>query len=209
MWPISKQQSWLCCFYLEPPHFTYKSPCPLIVRESQPLGIRLLPFFLHLWSPDSEIKQTFPFYQLYLLIGFTGQAPGYLTFGHNLWLKHTANRDRVQVSRKRFQGSKNNLEIGFSSIQLLSRIWLLVIPWTVAHQASLSVTNSWGLLKLMSIELVIPSNHLILCCPLLLLLQSFPASGSFQMSQFFALSGYQVEIRWFSYFRLNAVKIEF
>ena len=209
MWPVSKQQSWLCCFYLEPPHFTYKSPCPLIVRESQPLGRILLPFSLHLWSPDSEIKQTFPFYQLYLLIGFTGQAPGHLTFGHNLWLKHTANRDRVQVSRKRFPGSKNNLEIGFSSVQLLSHIWLLVTPWTAARQASLSITNSRGLLKLMSIELVIPSNYLILCRPLLLLLQSFPASGSFQMSQFFALSDYQVEIGWFSYFRWNAVKIEF
>ena len=53
-------------------------------------------------------------------------------------------------------------------IQLLSHLRLFVTPWTAAHQASLSITNSWGLLKLMSIALVIPSNYLILCCPLLL-----------------------------------------
>ena len=49
------------------------------------------------------------------------------------------------------------------------RVWLFVTPWTAAHQASLSITNSWSLLKLMSIESVMPSNHLILCRPLLLL----------------------------------------
>ena len=57
----------------------------------------------------------------------------------------------------------------FSSAQLLSNIWLFETPWTAAHQASLSITNSQSLLKLMSIELVMPSNHLILCHPLLLL----------------------------------------
>jgi len=54
-----------------------------------------------------------------------------------------------------------------SLVQLLSRVWLFVTPWTAAHQASLSITNSWSLLKLMSIESVMPSNHLILCRPLL------------------------------------------
>ena len=56
----------------------------------------------------------------------------------------------------------------FSSVQLLSRVWLFAIPWTAAHQASLSITNSWSLLKLMSIESVMPSNHLILYRPFLL-----------------------------------------
>ena len=56
----------------------------------------------------------------------------------------------------------------FSSVQLFSRVWLLATPWTAAHQAFLSITNSQSLLKLMSIELVMPSNHLILCRPLLL-----------------------------------------
>ena len=54
-------------------------------------------------------------------------------------------------------------------VQLFSCVWLFVTPWTAAHQASRSITNFWSLLKLMSIELVMPSNHLILCRPLLLL----------------------------------------
>ena len=62
-----------------------------------------------------------------------------------------------------------------SSVLLLSRVRLFVTPWTVAHQASLSITNSQSLLKLMSIELVMPSNHLILCRPLLLLPSIFPS----------------------------------
>ena len=57
----------------------------------------------------------------------------------------------------------------FSSVQLLSHVRLFVNPWTSACQASLSITNSWSLLKLMSIQLVMPSNHLILYCPILLL----------------------------------------
>ena len=55
-----------------------------------------------------------------------------------------------------------------SSVQSLSPVWLFVTPWTAVHQASLSITNSRSLLKLMSIQLVMISNHLILCCPLLL-----------------------------------------
>ena len=61
------------------------------------------------------------------------------------------------------------------SVQSLSHIRLFATPWTAVHQASLSITNSRSLLKLMSIELVIPSNHLILCCPLLLLPSVFPS----------------------------------
>ena len=61
------------------------------------------------------------------------------------------------------------------SVQSVSCVQLFVTPWTVAHQASLSIINSWSLLKLMSIESVMPSNHLILCRPLLLLLSIFPS----------------------------------
>ena len=61
------------------------------------------------------------------------------------------------------------------SVQLLSRVQLFVTPWTAALQASLSITNSQSLLKLMSTELVMPSNHLILCCPLLLRPSIFPS----------------------------------
>ena len=62
-----------------------------------------------------------------------------------------------------------NSSVQFSSVQLLSRVQLFVTPWIAAHQASLSTTNSRSLLKLMPIESVMPSSHLILCCPLLLL----------------------------------------
>ena len=63
----------------------------------------------------------------------------------------------------------------FSSVQLLSRIWLFVTPRIAACQASLSITNSWSLLRLMSVESVMPSNHLILCLPLLLPPSIFPS----------------------------------
>ena len=59
---------------------------------------------------------------------------------------------------------------------MLSRVRLFATPWTAAHQASLSITNSWSLLKLMSIESVMPANHLILCCPLLFLPSIFPSN---------------------------------
>ena len=62
-----------------------------------------------------------------------------------------------------------------SSVQSLSRVWLFVTPWTAARQASLSITNSRSLLKLMPIEMVMPSNHLILCRPLFLLPSAFPS----------------------------------
>ena len=63
----------------------------------------------------------------------------------------------------------------FSSVQLLSHVQLFETPWTAACQASLSITNSQSLLKFMSIESVMPSNHFILCCPLLLLPSIFPS----------------------------------
>ena len=62
-----------------------------------------------------------------------------------------------------------------TSVQSLSHVRLFVTPCTAAHQASLSITNSWSLLKLMSIELVMPSNHLIFCLPLLLPPSIFPS----------------------------------
>ena len=65
--------------------------------------------------------------------------------------------------------------VSFSSVQSLSRVWLFVTPWTTACQASLSITNCQSLSKPMSIESVMPSNHLILCHPLLLLPSIFPS----------------------------------
>ena len=68
-----------------------------------------------------------------------------------------------------------NMSREINSVQLLSRVRFFATPWTVAGQASLSITNSWSLSKLMSIESVMPSNHLILCRPLLLLPSIFPS----------------------------------
>ena len=75
-----------------------------------------------------------------------------------------------------FTGSSvvKNLPAMQDSVQLLSCVWIFVTPWTMACQASLSFTISWSLLKLMSIELVMPSHHLILCHPLFLLPSIFP-----------------------------------
>ena len=66
-------------------------------------------------------------------------------------------------------------KIQFSSVQLLSRVWLFATPWTAIHKTSLSITNTRSLLKFMSIASVMPFNHLILCCPLLLLPSIFPS----------------------------------
>ena len=76
-----------------------------------------------------------------------------------------------------------------SSVQLLSCVRLFVTPWTAACQASLSITNSRSLLKLMSIQSIMPSNPLILLSSCL---QSFPGSGSFPMSQFFTSGGLSI-----------------
>ena len=81
----------------------------------------------------------------------------------------------------------------FSSVQLLSCVWFFATPWIAARQASLSITNSQSLPKPMSIESVMPSNHLSsvtpFSCP-----QSFPAAGSFQMSQLFASGGQSIGV---------------
>ena len=79
----------------------------------------------------------------------------------------------------------------FSSVQLLSHV-----PLFVTHQASLSITNSWSLLKLMSIESVMPSNHLILCCPLLLLPSIFPSIRVFSKES-------ALHIRWPKYWSFS------
>ena len=81
-----------------------------------------------------------------------------------------------------------------NSVQSLSPVWLLVTPWTTVFQASLSITNSWSLLKLMSIKLVMPSNHLILCRPLLLPPSIFPSIRVFSMSQFFTSGGQSIGV---------------
>ena len=84
------------------------------------------------------------------------------------WSKCKSNGD-VAGTVKKHQLLYHTFEVLFSSVQSLSRVWLFATPWTAAQQASLSITNSRSSLKLMSIESVMPSSHLILCHPLLLL----------------------------------------
>ena len=84
----------------------------------------------------------------------------------------------------------------FSSVQFLSHVWLFSIPWAAARQASLSITNSQSWLKLMSIESVIPSNHLILCRPLLLLPSVFPSIRVFSNES-------ALRIRWPKYWSFS------
>jgi len=80
-----------------------------------------------------------------------------------------------------------SISIWFSSIQALSHVWLFATPWTAARQASLSITNSRSLLKLRSVESVMPSNHLILCCTLILLPSIFPSIRVFSNESAFEL----------------------
>ena len=86
--------------------------------------------------------------------------------------------------------------VQFSSVQFSCSVsvWLFATPWIAAHQASLSIINSWSSLKLMSIESVMPSSHLILCRPLSSYPQSLPASESFPMSQLFAWGGQSIGV---------------
>ena len=84
--------------------------------------------------------------------------------------------------------------VQFSSFQLFSHIQLFAIPWTAAHQASLYITNSQTLLKLTSIKLVMPSNHLILCLQLLFPFSIFPSIRVFLMSQFFSSGGQSIGV---------------
>ena len=80
-------------------------------------------------------------------------------------------------------------QLQFSSVQSLSRVWLFVTPWIAARQASLSITNPRSSLRLMSIESVMPSSHLILCHPFSSCPQSLPASKPFPMSELFPWGG--------------------
>ena len=86
--------------------------------------------------------------------------------------------------------------VQFSSVQSLSRVRLSVTPWTAAHQASLSITSSQSLLKLMSTESVMPSNPLILCRPLLLLPSIFPSIRVFSNES-------ALHIRWPKYWNFS------
>ena len=99
----------------------------------------------------------------------------------------------IRILLHNFSGGK---QLRFSPVQSLSCAQFFATPWTAACQASLSITNSWSLLKFTSIELVMPSNHLVLCRPLLLLPSIFPSSRVFSKESGFL-------IRWTKYWSFS------
>ena len=101
-----------------------------------------------------------------------------------------------QICKWYLAGIQQHDRITFVVVQSLGHIWLFVTPWTAAHQASLSFTISWNLLKLMSIESVMPSNHLVLYRSLLLLPSIFPRIRVFSNEQ-------ALHIRWPKYLSLS------
>ena len=107
------------------------------------------------------------------------------------WKRRWAIRQIITVEASANPMGSSGAEIAFSVqfSSVLSRVRLFVTPWTAARQASLSITNSLSLLRLVSIESVMPSNHLILCHPLLLLPSVFPASGCFPVTWLFTSGG--------------------
>ena len=107
-----------------------------------------------LFSPYTQYMTVFPLWKIILI---TITIISYLIF------------IIINITNLNLHLSITPLSVQFSSVQLLSRVQLFATPWISAHQASLSITNTWSLLKLMSIESVMPSSHLILCHPLLLL----------------------------------------
>jgi len=117
------------------------------------------------------------------------------------------NEDREGVSMKKYKHNSGMLEFGVCSwnlkvvlsfvvVQSLSGVWLFATWWTAACQASLSFTISWSLLRLMFIELILPSNHLILCHPLLLTPSVFPSIRVFS-------SDSALRIRWPKYWSFS------
>ena len=107
---------------------------------------------------------------------------------------HASSPD-TECQRKSVQFSSVVRFSSVSSVQF-SCVWLFATPWTAARQASLSITNAQSWLKLMSIESVMPSNHLILCCPLLLLPSVFPSIRVFSSES-------ALRIRWPKYWSFS------
>ena len=112
-----------------------------------------------LWTFSSNCSQWLCYMVYTLHIDFSGLVTSLLTLLF-LWQSYLITCKHENLS-KPFYSS-------FSSVQSLSHVWLFVTSWTAACQAALSITNSWSLVKVMSIESVMPSNHLILCRPLVL-----------------------------------------
>ena len=127
--------------------------------------------------------------KLFLLIELKGKSSGHYDYKHPFLL----------IKKKSFLKHQAKTDLALwtlSSLQLLSHVRLFATPWNAACQASLSIANSWSLLKLMSIESVMLSNHLILCRPLLLLPSIFPSIRVFSNESV-------LHIRWSKYWSFS------
>ena len=128
-------------------------------------------------APKNKVSHCFHCFPIYL-------PWSYGTRCHNLSFLNPSYKPTFSFSSftfiKRLFSSSLPSAIQFSSVQSRSRVWLFATPWITARQASLSITNSRSSLRLMSIESVMPSSHLILCCPLLLLPPIPPSISLFQ-----------------------------
>ena len=131
-----------------------------------------------------------------MLIGLNCRTP---TWSLENWKVIIENTPKGYLLYLETEGMELKFFFQFSLVQLLSSVQLFATPWTAACQASLSIANSWSLLKLMSIETVMPFNHLILCCPFLLLPSIFPSITVFQMSQPFASGGQSIGVSAFQH----------
>ena len=129
------------------------------------------------------------------------EEPGGLQWGHKqldtaeinkYWILHRKLLDLTQFSCY-------HLLFQFSSVQSLSRVQLFATPWNTAHQASLSLTNSQSLSKLISIESVMPFNHLILCYPLLLPPSIFPSIRDFSNESFLRIRWLKLQHQFFQW----------
>ena len=131
------------------------------------------------------------------LSGYVGQSQlrRYISCVHHWYLIFNWKQYDMSMWRPWLESSKF-YSVQSSSVQSLSRVQLFVTPWTAAHWASLSITNSRSLLKLMSVEPVMPSNHFILCCPLLLSLSIFPSIRIFSNKSV-------LHIRWLKYWSFS------
>ena len=129
-----------------------------------------------------------------LHVNFPSQLHSQLYFSDRTWFSPYALPRYPEALPGFFRQNRLPSVFQFSSIQSLSRVWLFVTPWIAARQASLSITNSWSLPKVMSIESLMPSSHLILCRPLLLLPPIPPSIRVFSNESTLHMSGQSVGV---------------
>ena len=156
---------WKSPFFLNP-LTVWKTRKILTCSSSPNLGLIVFENWPTHGSPDSWLKGRMEWYLWSLKMPYFS------------WFSNSYPSSLLHVISARFGSTYIKITCKlFSSLQMLSHVRLFATPWTAAHQASLSITNSWSPPKPMSIELVMPSNHLILCCPLLLLPSIFPSNS--------------------------------